>query len=302
MALIRRAVKLSVLSWLVWRVLGPEIPRRAASARRPLHIPGRTVFVGDREFFVRESGPEDAPPIVLLHGWSFDAEMTFFNLIPALAERFRVIAPDNRGHGRSDWTRGRYEIADVADDAAGIIDALGIDAPIVFGYSMGGMVAQELARRHPGKISGVILAATAAHPIPSDLGFRIVLLIGRAITRISRKEFSTASTKVLTRSGALDTAHATWMWEGLMRRDANLYYEAGSAVRRFDSRPWIGDLRVPAMVIVNSDDQIVPTRLQIELASHFTDEDVAVIESGRHESVMNRADEYVKLIAEFADR
>ena len=303
MRVLKRAVKIGAASWLVWRVLGPELPPRVVGGSgRPLHVPGRTVFVGDREFFVREAGPADAPPIVLLHGWSFDAEMTFFNLIPGLAERFRVIAPDNRGHGRSEWIRGRYEIADVADDVAGILDALGISSPLVFGYSMGGMVAQELAHRYPDRLRGVVLAATAAHPIRSDLGFRLVLLAGRAITRISRKEFSSISTRVLTRSGAIDARSTRWMWEGLMRRDANLYYEAGSAVRRFDSRPWIGSLEVPAMVIVNTDDQIVPTRFQHELASYFSDDDVAVIPGGRHEAVMNRAEEFLKLIAEFADR
>lgn len=86
-----------------------------------------------------------------------------------------------------------------------------------------------------------------------------------------------------------------------MRRDANLYSEAGNAVRRFDARPFVGDLAVPTLVIVNSADQLVPPRLQYELASYFRDEDLAVIDGGRHESVMNRADEYARLIEQFAD-
>lgn len=303
MARTKRALAYAGVAWVAWRLLGPEIARRyRADQGRPLHIPGRTVFVGDHEFFVREAGPADATPLVLLHGWSFDAEMTFFNVIPGLAERFRVIAPDNRGHGRSDWIRGRYEIGDVAEDVAGILGELSVDRAVVAGYSMGGMVAQELARRHPELVSHLVLAATAARPVRFPTGFRLLLVATRAIARVSRAEFSTASTTVLTRSRALKPGHARWMWEGLMRRDANLYYEAGHAVRRFDSRSWLATLDVPTLVIVNSDDQIVPPVAQYELASFFDDDDVAVLDGGRHESIMNRPDEYVKLIAEFAER
>ena len=303
MARIRRALGLALKAWLAWRLFGPEIAHTGPKPQgRPLRVPGRTVFVGDREFFVREAGPIDAPPLLLLHGWSFDGEMTFFRIIPGLVDRFRVIVPDQRGHGRSDWIRGRFGIADVADDVAGVLTALGIEQAVVFGYSMGGLVAQELAHRHPSHVSRLILAATAARPVRQDAAFRVVLWLGRTITRISRKEFSTISTLVLHRTNALDSEHVRWMWEGLMRRDANLYYEAGNAVRRFNSRPWIDALEMPTMVIINTADQLVATRAQYELASYFRDEDVAEIHGGRHESIMNRADEYTKLIGEFADQ
>ena len=303
MVSIKRAVSLAGLSWLAWRTFGPEIPRRMHSdQRRPLRIPGRTVFVGEREFFVRETGPEGATPLVLLHGWSFDGEMTFFNVIERFAERFRVVVPDHRGYGKSDWIRGRYEIADVADDVAGVLQALDISNAVVLGYSMGGMVAQELAHRHPSLVDRLVLAATAARPVRADMAFRLAVVATRAVARISRKELSAASTTVLRRSNAIDAEHEQWMWEALMRRDPNLYYEAGSAVRRFDSRQWIDSLDTPTMVIINTHDQIVPPPVQYELASFFTDGDIVEIVGARHESVMNRADEYVKAVVEFVDR
>ena len=256
--------------------------------------------MGERELFVREAGSPDAPPLLLLHGWSFDGEMAFFNVIPGLADRFRVIVPDHRGHGRSDWIRGPYEIADVADDVAGVMDELGIAKANVFGYSMGGLVAQEFAHRHPDRVSRMLLAATAAYPIDRMRGvFRVLLVLGRAIARVSRKEFSTVSTTVLTRTGSISPSHVRWMWEALMRRDPNMYYWAGDAVRRFDSRAWIGSLAVPARVVVNSHDQLMRPRTQRHLASYFSADDVFEITGGRHESIMNRAPEYVKLAGEF---
>ena len=89
MARLMRAARWAAAGWLAWRVLGPDRPLgRVGEQSRPLHVPGRTVFVGDREFFVREAGPADAPVVVLLHGWSFDGEMTFFGIIPDLAARY----------------------------------------------------------------------------------------------------------------------------------------------------------------------------------------------------------------------
>ena len=299
----RRALKWAFGGWLAWRILGPEIPLPySGSQMRPLRIPGRTVLVGEREIFLREAGPEDGIPLVLIHGWGLDGEITFFGVIPGLAERFRVIVPDNRGHGRSDWSRGPYEIGDVAEDVAGLLDALGVDEAVVFGYSMGGMIAQELAHRHPHRVAKLILGASAAAPMSGkQTRFRLALWLGRALTRVSRKEFSWISTAVLRRTAAIAPEHVRWMWEGLMRRDPNLYYEAGDAVRRFDSRLWISSLDMPVLVIVNTEDQLVATPAQYELASYFSDESMAEIAGGGHESIMNRADEFVKLIGEFAD-
>ena len=105
------------LGWVVWRLLGPDLaPEYHGVQERPLKLPGRSVFVGPREFFVRESGPVDAPVVVLVHGWSFDGEMTYFRVIPQLAERYRVIVPDLRDHGKTDRIRGRFEIADLAEE------------------------------------------------------------------------------------------------------------------------------------------------------------------------------------------
>ncbi|MDJ0925293.1 MAG: alpha/beta fold hydrolase, partial [Acidimicrobiia bacterium] len=136
--------------WLAWRVLGPEpAPHFGPPQTNPLSLPGRTVIVGENELFVRQTGDPGAPRLVLIHGWNLDGAMTFHRVIPLLAERYRVIVPDLRNHGRSEWVRGRVEIADLADDVAGLLDAIGVSGATMLGYSMGGMVVQELARRHP---------------------------------------------------------------------------------------------------------------------------------------------------------
>ena len=122
-----RLLRLVALGWLGWRLFGPEIPPRFHGVqRRPLDVTGRSVTVGNHEFFVRELGDPDAEPLVLVHGWSFDGEMTYFRIMEHLARHFRVVVPDLRNHGKSDRIRSRFEIEDLADDLAGVLDAIGI--------------------------------------------------------------------------------------------------------------------------------------------------------------------------------
>ena len=290
--------------WLAWRAFGPELaPSFKLPQDNPLPVPGRTVIVGANEMFVREVGPEDASVLVLVHGWNLDGAMTFHRIIPALAERFRVIVPDLRNHGRSDWVRGRVEISDLADDVAGVLDVLGISGATVLGYSMGGMVVQEMARRHPRHVGAMILAATASRPI-SELRIptRIAFWLARAGLRLSTYEIARITGEVLYRTGAVKDNHRRWMHQALIKRDADLYYEIGTAVWRFDSRDWVGKLPQKTMIIIPTADEVVPPETQYELSSSLPDAELVELEGGFHESVLNRSGEYVEAISRFVDR
>jgi len=298
-----RLLRVLVLGWLGWRLLGPEIPPRFHGVqRRPLDVTGRTVTVGAYEFFVRELGPPDAEPLVLVHGWSFDGEMTYFRVIEHLARHFRVIVPDLRNHGKSDRIRSRFEIEDLADDLAGVLDAVGVRRPVVMvGYSMGGMAAQAFVRRHPGRVRRLVLAATAAHPIDRHRAIvRISFWLGRAGARISKKESATFTYRLLARSGVLEPEYGRWLWEHLMDRDPTLYYEAGAAVWRFDSRPWVGSLACPTMVVVTTDDRLVPPRNQYELLSLLPEASAHEVLGAGHEAILTRPEEFIDLIETFA--
>ncbi len=304
--MVLRLLRWTGLGWLLWRVFGPEpAPRFAPGQSRPLRIPGRTLFAGDRELFVREVGPENAPPLVLIHGWSFDGEMTFFRIIPELAKDFRVIVPDHRNHGRSEWVRGTFEVEDLADDIAHLMRAVGAEGATVFGYSLGGMVAQELVRRHPNLVGRVVLGATAAHPIDGPLvrgASKLAFYLGRGVARISTVELAYLSLKVVERTAGLEPEYHRWMWTSLLRRDASLFYEAGHAAWRFDSRSWVAGIGIPTTVVVNGRDTVVIAARQRELAALLPDARIVELPDAGHESVLAQPERYVEAIRELAAR
>ena len=86
--------------------------------------------------------------------------------LPVLTEYFATITYDNRATGQSDRPQGPYSIEEMAEDALGILDALEIERAHVVGWSMGGMVAQELAISHPQRVNKLVLLASAARAKP----------------------------------------------------------------------------------------------------------------------------------------
>jgi len=300
----KRWFKRIVAGWVLWRVFGPEPqPSFPSVQERPHDLVGRTVIVGGKELFVREAGAPDAPPLLLIHGWGDHSSVIYGRMIPLLAENFRVIAFDNRNSGKSDRIRGRYEIADVADDIAGGLAALGVHTVSVFGYSMGGMIAQELAHRHPLLVRHLMLGGTgsytgAPHGAPI-VAAQIGSLIARGAERVSRGEVSALRTKYLQHVGAISPEHARWYWTESINRDPELYWQAGFAVFRFDAREWIGRLAMPSLVIINCDDQLMPPAAQYNLAARLKNPEVVELGDARHEAPMTHAERITKEIAAF---
>ncbi|HUG08871.1 MAG TPA: alpha/beta hydrolase [Acidimicrobiia bacterium] len=296
-----RWVKWAVMVALLWRLFGPRWqPEFRPPQEHPLRVPGRTVFVGDEEYLVREMGPHQGVPVLLVHGLAGASLTEWYQIAPTLAVDRRVVMVDHRGHGLSARGDLRFEVADDADDLAGVLDALGIGKVDVVGYSMGGVIAQALAMSHPGRVRKLVLiAAFASH----SQGYRWARWIGAVLTRgwerISGFGTPEVRSGYLIATGAVQAEHARWVWRETLRRDVESGAQATFALLRFDSTDWVGRLETETMVMVPTGDFLVPPRWQYQLASAIPDAKLVEVEGAGHELVWTHTERVLDELREF---
>ncbi|HET8929584.1 MAG TPA: alpha/beta hydrolase [Acidimicrobiales bacterium] len=246
-------------------------PAAAAAADQVPWMPDGAVLdlAGDRRLFVRDSGgPPGAPTLVLLHGWMATADLNYGFSYASLSENFRVIAFDQRGHGRGLRNGARFGFARCADDVVDVLDALGIDRAIAVGYSMGGPVALQFANRHPERAEGLVLCATAGRFSRSPLTRAALAPVGALVGATSLVPDSRLRTAARRRfiSRRASGRYAAWISEQLAPSDPTTIAQAGVALGRFDASGWCTTIEVPCASIVTTDDALVHPANQRALA------------------------------------
>lgn len=236
----------------------PEPPVELPEGRL-VHVPGRG------EFFLRDSGGSGTP-VLLLHGWMFQSDLNWFRAYGPLAEAgYRVLAVDARGHGRGLRTSEPFRLVDCAGDAAAVLQTIGAGPAIACGYSMGGPVAQLLARDHRDMVRGLICCATSSHWTEPRMR---VTWRAMGLLRLLLNLFPTAAwRRALRLMGMPENQTTSWVAAELTRGASIDLAEAGRELGRYDGRPWLPSLRNrPSAVVVTTKDRDVPPRLQRELA------------------------------------
>jgi pimeloyl-ACP methyl ester carboxylesterase len=242
---------------------------REASVEPPLAVPpGRTVVLPGRgETFVRDSGG-DGPTLLLLHGWIVSADLNWIRCYePLTAAGYRVVAIDHRGHGRGIRSPAPFRLTDCAADAAALIEQLGSGPVTAIGYSMGGPITQLLARNHAEHVNGIVLSATSREWQDREVR-RVWRTMGllRLMLGLAAPGFWRTLMEV---SGMPEDESLAWALAELSRGNPRDLAEAGRELGRFDSRPWLGQIKTPAAVVVTTRDRSVPPRHQRELAEQL---------------------------------
>ena len=243
-----------------------QLPEQApAPQTRLVQLPGRGVTR------VWEcAGPPGAPTLMLIHGVTVTAELNWAKVLAPLSRQFRVVAMDLRGHGDGIPAGWRFRLEDCADDVAALAQVLGLRSFIVVGYSMGGMIAQLVWRRHPAMVSGLVLCATARNVLGSPAEKLAALALPSTAAAIRWNPLlQPVSAEFLGRTllGPVDDpATARWTRAQLRRTSLGTALAAIQAVCEFTSHSWIGQVDVPTAVLVTTEDHIVPAGRQRKLA------------------------------------
>lgn len=265
-------------------------------AGRVLDLPGR-----GRTYVFDVPGPTpDAPVVVLIHALATTAALSWYPSIAALSQHYRVIAFDQRWHGRGIRSE-QFRLTDCADDTVAVADALGVDRFLVVGYSMGGAIAQLVWRRHRSRVRGLVLAATARNycgKVSERLWFA---LTASAMTRLGDRarlaavRMADGLPEIPTPLTAADPTVSPWALAEFRSTSAWTLLAAIDEVGRFDSAPWIRRVDVPTAVIVATRDRLIPTRRQRSLAASIPGAVCFDVE-GNHAALVLGAEEFVPVL------
>lgn len=236
----------------------------AVARERVVPLPGRGRVV------VHDAGAPDAPCLVLLHGVSLTAELNWSGVVPLLSRHHRVLTLDLPGHGRGLRAPGPFRLEDCADDVAGVAAALGVRSLVAVGFSMGGLVAQLLWRRHPDLTAGLVLCATARNVAGSPWERSAALMLPGLVAAASWvPALHPLGADVLGAGlldGVTDPAARRRALDQMRRTPLLAALAAAQAACLFTSHRWIGEVDVPTAVVLTSRDRIVPPQRQWKLA------------------------------------
>src|SRR5262245_45353726 len=262
-----------------------------------------SVRVNDIEMHYQDVG--DGEPVLLIMGFGGDITAWAFQ-IPEFAARYRVIAFDNRGVGQSDAPDQPYTTRMMADDALGLMDALGVDRAHVLGVSMGGMIAQELALARPDRVWSLHLACTFGRPD----AYMLALNSAWREMRIGMGSEATLRALALWLFSPPTYAKRPQLIEALLQSSlANPYPQSvvgflrqGEAVAAHDALDRLSAIRCPTLVSVAEDDILTPPRFSREIVERIPGAELRLVTSAGHGYFLERPDVFNELSLDFIAR
>lgn len=243
-------------------------------------------------------------PILLIMGLGGSA-LGWHSQIPTLSQHLRVIAHDNRDSGRSEKIAVEYSIADMADDAAALLERLGVGSAHVYGVSMGGMIAQEVALRHPDRVHSLVLGCTSPCLLAMPPSEKAIRDITEAEELPVREAFE--RTAWMGYSDAYFAAHKDDLWlraqvEAGLTPPVEAWRRQYAAVAKFDVRDRLSQIRAPTLVMTGDDDPLVPPENSRFLAERIPGAELVVFPGGRHAFNVEFEEESNSAVLEFVRR
>jgi len=246
----------------------------------------------------------DGEPLLLIMGMSGNHLSWGEPFLAELQRDLDLIVYDHRGTGRSERLEGAITIPEMADDAAGLLDALGLPSAHVLGISMGGMVAQELALRHPQRVRTLSLGCTYAGGPGSSLTDGAVLeRLVEAMRSGDRRQAIRASFEVnVSGAYAAQPDHFDRFAENALTLPTAVAVIMAQmqAIARHDTSARLGEIAVPTLVIHGTEDQMVPFPNAALIAGAIPGSRLEVMDGVGHLFFWERPSESAALVRDLA--
>ncbi len=258
------------------------------------------IRAGDRSIYYDLSGPESAPVVCMAHALSADSGIWAEQVPVLLAEGWRVLRIDMRGHGGSDPAAGDYAMTELADDVVLVLEFLGIDKVHFVGLSIGGMIGQTFAIEHGHRLSSLMLSGTSPKAVPGGM------------------EMWQARFDAIDRAGSLDpiadASMERWftnafrsrrpaMWKQVRATIASTRpagYKAGAnAIIAFDVLDKLHDVKAPTLVVCGDDDWGTPPEGNRQIAALIPDARYEEIADARHIPMIEHPDVFNRIMIDW---
>lgn len=240
-------------------------------------------------YVVRGTGP----PLVLVGGRTSNIDGAWWRYIPVLAERLKVIAPDNRGTGESDKPDTPYSMPLMAEDALAVLQDAGETSAHWFGLSMGGMILQQLALGHPDSVRSLILGAThcgGEQPLMASAG-------NPPAVEGPLRRFANLY------DGRFIAEHPDWVEEDARhfgKMPLHAIVRQDQAVKQHNLCDRLGDIRQPVLIIHGRQDRMVPVSRAEELQRRLPNGRLQILDGG-HQVHSEQFATVVRLVLDFVD-
>ncbi|MDX2218520.1 MAG: alpha/beta hydrolase [Burkholderiales bacterium] len=240
-----------------------------------------------------ESGPRDGLPVVFMHGYT-DAWPSWQRVLPYLPNWMRALALTQRGHGLADKPSSGYSPQNMADDVADFMDAAQVGRAIIVGHSMGSVVAQHLAERHPHRVAGLVLVGAMrgyrGNPAVEELGTYIMALTDAPDEAFIREFQQSTVAQPVPHSFFEAMVAESKRVPGHVWRAAFLDFLAASPAREMD---------VPTLITWGDRDAVSPHADQMELVRMLTDARLLVYRGCGHSPHWEEPERFAADLAAF---
>jgi 3-oxoadipate enol-lactonase len=248
-------------------------------------------------------GRPDAEPLLMIHGLGADTR-GWVRQQRVLAKRFRLVMVDNRGVGRSDRPEGPYDLEVMANDALAALDHAGYGSAHVLGASMGGIISEAIAVRHPERVRSLTLACTACR----HFGWRRELLAEWAeqAQAFGMREFVRRNLKWMLGPRSVQRAGAAMAILGPLAFNVPVssFVAQVHAILAMDDnlRAELTGVDVPTLVLVGSQDVLTTQGDGEEIASLIPGAELAVVRGGAHLFMVEKSKQFNDTVTGFLDR